>query len=769
MNKLIYVCFILFLLFGGGKGYAQKKQHPYLFFTNERVNRLKQRITKDTVISNNWEIILEEADKSLKRESPTDRIEYLSLAYLVTKDNRYASKTKEAINSLLSQSTWTNEEMLERSPAWNSELKGAEKCFAVAIGFDAIYGYLSKSERKKMAEQLVALGVKPALGDWLTGYNRIHSLNSMGHNWWSACVCMAGIASLAVENEEPQAVKWTEKVYEALPQWFGFAGDVLQFKQKTFDDKGGTYESVNYASFGISEALFFRLAWMNAHPDRKPEDISQLHQILNYILHVCYPRTGNLYNLPFGDSGLEVTCERPVKLLYAMGIGDENSLWYINQVKPFQHREGLFVNTPLGIIYQPDMTKAPRVPKYKTSELFTNFGWATMRNSWEKDATMLGVKCGFTWNHSHADANSFVIFHHGVDIIKDAGNCWYGNPLYSEYFFQSEAHNVVRFNGEGQMKEQEYAGSPLRGSLYHLMDGGNIKYVLGDATGPYANNFSRNFRHFLWMDKVIFIIDDLKTHKVGTFEWLWHPGGESKKQGADISVTKGNSSVLIRPLYPETLIKTGFAHDFPEKMQLTAIEAPMAKDLDHKETYYSVKYPEEVRQVKALNAIILKDSPEDKNIPVIEKIQGENWIGIRMKQNSKITELYINQLADGRLMHLNSCLNMNGWETDAYLFAVSYQEGTNPKDSKELFMAYGSYLRNSRNVYFDSLSKLFFIAKEENGILNIQVQGQPIIRAAFRSKKKPVSLRINEKEEKIEFDSKESLVYFKINMERNGN
>lgn len=761
MKNLKFLLLLAFICNSFSSVQAQKRQHPYLFFTNERMAVLKSRINNDTVMGNAWKEIHAQAEMALEKKNPTDKIDYLSVVYCITKDEKYASKVKEALYALINATTWSNTEMLERSPAWHSELKGAEKCFFMAIGFDAIYNYLSKNERKELAAGLVKLGIEPALNDWLIGNDRIHSLNSMGHNWWPACVCMAGVASLAVENEEPRAAEWTEKVYESLPQWFGFAGDILQFKQKSFDDNGGMYESVNYAAFGISEALFFRLAWMNANPDKKAEDISQLHHILNYFMHVCYPRTGMLYDLPFGDSGLTVTGERPVKLLYAMGIGSENSLWYINQIKAFQHREGLFVNTPLGITYHPDMRKAPVTPKYPTSQLFADFGWATMRNSWEKDATMLAVKSGFTWNHSHADANSFVLFHKGVDIIKDAGNSWYGSPLYAQYFFQSEAHNVVKFNGEGQMKEQEYGGSPLRGYLYHLLDAGNIKYILGNATGPYSNNFSRHFRHFLWLDKVILIIDDLKTHKVGEFEWLWHPGGQSRKEGMDIAVTQGESSVLIRPLYPETLIKTGFDHDFPEKMKLTAIEAPMAKDLDHKETYYSVKYPQEVRQVKAVNAIILKDSPEDKNIPVIEKIQGENWIGLRIKQGKKITDVYINQLADGRLMHLNSCIEMNGWQTDAYLFAVSYEEGTDSGKSEELFLGYGSYLRRGANAYFDSLSKLFLISKKVKSTAEITIQGQPLINAEIRMEKKPSKLIVNGKESNIEYNSKKSVIHLR--------
>lgn len=73
----------------------------------------------------------------------------------------------------------------------------------------------------------------------------------------------------------------------------------------------------------------------------------------------------------------------------------------------------------MGFFYTPDLSKAPAVPQLPTSQLFADFGWATMRDSWEKDATMLAVKSGHTWNHSHADANSFIVFHKGVDIIKD--------------------------------------------------------------------------------------------------------------------------------------------------------------------------------------------------------------------------------------------------------------------------------------------------------------------------------------------------------------
>ena len=98
----------------------------------------------------------------------------------------------------------------------------------------------------------------------------------------------------------------------------------------------------------------------------------------------------------------------------------------------------------MGFLYTPDLSKAPKLSEQKNSQLFSDFGWATMRTSWEKDATMLAVKSGHTWNHSHADANSFILFHKGVDIIKDAGNCWYPKPEYRNYFFQSWCCSTAR-------------------------------------------------------------------------------------------------------------------------------------------------------------------------------------------------------------------------------------------------------------------------------------------------------------------------------------
>ena len=698
--------------------------HPSLLFTPERVKSAKERMESgDSLMVKGWENIRRIAEAQLAKPDIM-KLEYMALAWQMTGDRRYADKLKEVLMRTADTRSWANSEMMARNPAWRSELQMAHRSFQVAVAYDAIYDTLTPAERKHIAEGMWRLAGEPLLGDWLLEPTRIHSLNSMGHNWWTSCVGMGGVLAMAIGNEVPEAAAAAKKAVDALPEWFGFAGDVIQRKPRTFDRDGGMYESINYASFGITEALILRQAWLNSHPGANLPDIPQMRQLASFFSHVAYPRTGILHSINFGDSHKNVTGESSMLLALAQpGNASKKDMerekaivgWYVGQVEPGQHREGFPRTVPMGFLYTPDTSKAPAVPDLPKSHLWEDFGWATMRDSWEKDATMLAVKSGMTWNHSHADANSFIIFHKGVDIIKDAGNCSYGKPEYRNYFFQTEAHNVVRFNGQGQPRHQQYHGSMLPGEVTGLVDEGRFKYVLANGTGPMSRWLSRNYRHFLWIDNVIYVIDDLESHEPGRFEWLWHPGGDTRKRGYDLEVTNGDAAVLVRPIYPNYLAPSDYVHDYPQHLYWEKHEAP-DETLKGTETYWSFHMPQTVDRVKGVTAVILKDSVAQKAIPQIERREGKDWIGLRVTAtDGTVTDLYINQLADGRLMHLNSWIDADGFSTDAYMLAVTYPAGSAPGAASasplasgkpsDIFMVHGSSLRRDGKVLHSSLDK----------------------------------------------------------------
>lgn len=718
---------------------TERIKHPSLLFTPERVRSAKERMAHDEYLAECWESIHTQADNLLSKKDVM-RMEYLALAWQMTGDRKYSEKLRSMLLSIADTESWANGEMMMRNPAWRSELQMAHKSFQIALAYDAIYNELSKADRNKIARGVYRLAVEPLLGDWILEPTRIHSLNSMGHNWWTSCAGMGGILALAISNEVPEAYEGAKKLIEVLPEWFDFAGDVIQHKPKSFDDGGGMYESINYASFGMTEALIFRLAWLNSHPGEKLEVLPQMELIPEFFAHVSYPRDGILYSINFGDSHQNVTGESSMLLAYAMGVENPVTLWYATLIEPGQHREGFPRTFPMGFLYTPDLKNAPETPNLPTSKLWGDFGWATMRDSWNKNATMLAVKSGMTWNHSHADANSMILYHKGVDIIKDAGNCSYGKPEYRNYFFQSDAHNVVKFNGEGQPKFQQYHGTMLPGSLHNLLDGGGIRYVLADGTGPMSHLLSRNFRHYLWLDNMILVIDDLHSHKPGQFEWVWHPGGEAVKRGGDIVVTNGEASVVIRPLYPQPLAPSNFVHDYPEMLYWEVVEAPH-ESLTKSENYYSFHLPATTDRVKGVTAIILKDSVNQKTLPDIVRTEGKDWIGLRITDNDRVTDLYINQLADGRLMHLNSWITADGWTTDAYMLAITYCKDGSVENPDRVFINHGSSLRRGEDIYFSSLSKLNVIASADGKHLDLHVNGQPRINMSYKAS--PSALSVN--------------------------
>jgi hypothetical protein len=109
-------------------------------------------------------------------------------------------------------------------------------------------------------------------------------------------------------------------------------------------------------------------------------------------------------------------------------------------------------------------------------------------------------------------------------------------------------------------------------------------------------------------------------------------------------------------------------------------------------------------------AVTLVNDKNRTNLPKIERIQSLNMDGVRIHQNGAVTDVYLNLLADGRIRHRNANATIEGWETDAYLMALTFPEGadtTNFDAASRLFIADGSYLRRDRKVCFDSLSKVF--------------------------------------------------------------
>ena len=744
--------------------------HPRLFYTPAKIKLLRSRIETNPRFQDAWQKIRDRADKLLSEKlvskeyaeggrgqhgnygRPSRQIStmamYLGLTFQCTKEPKYAEKLREALLHFIKLNRWAGD--AKRDPPWHSELNTAHFCFGYALGYDSIYDTLSENDRRTIARGMVRLGILPILNDWVLAEKRIHALDSMGHNWWSVCVATAGVASLSLIGDEPQAAEWVTTINRAFPEWFYYRGNILQNKSRNFDHRGAFYESVNYADYALFEYLLFHLAHQNTFPDALPPDIPLLDSAGDFFVHTCYPASDFLRNINFGDSSLKAHGARTLQLLIANGFETDQYHWYLNRTD-----DGL--NNPLGIInYQTKpKTSAPR--NLPHSILYPDIGWAMLRNSWEDNATMLAVKSGVAWNHAHPDAGSFIFFHGGKPLIIDSGNCSYSRREYSTYYRHSKAHNVVLIDGHAQ-NPQDIAhgdrGTVTTGRLRYLLDTAGIKYVLADATGPTSWKFSRNYRHFLWLDDIILIFDDIRTHESGKLEWLLHYEGKAEQKGADIYLRNGDAKAIVKSIYPE-------------KLNLTEKIGLKDHDPDTKIPYLALSPPEDLSEAKFIIAIIplpatIKNreaatEPKgevDGELTQLKLLKAKNMLGVRVTAKDKITDVYLNLRADGRRMHRNSNNIIDGWDTDAYLFALTRPADAQPNDIDSVtryFIACGSYLRKENTVILDSLSKIYTVFTANQPDLKIDLQGQPLLNATINTPNQLQSVHI--KDPAIQYES----------------
>jgi len=754
------------------KGWANR--YPRLYFNAETVRRFRVRLAGDAALRGRWEAFLRDCDRlveaALVPESEAERPSKrganskhanffeparqisdmglaLGFAWHVSGDERYARKLRDALLHYTAYRRWHGPGYQNRFRPWRSELVTAAFIFGVATGYDALHGFLSEAERATITYGLVKLGVLPTLEDWVLPERRIHALDSMGHNWWSVCVSMAGVGALALVNDDPRARGWVEHVASGLEEWFGYKGNRLLGKPANFDKQGAFYESVHYADYALRDYLRFYIALNNVAPDRPKPKIDALERVGDFFLHTSYPCSSERdLGVNFGDDwdgrGVET-----IALLLLAGLGRGVHRWYLDRAWRRNGKsgpEGANARVVLSFLL-PDQP-APQSPEsLPHSVLYTEPGWAVLRSSWDEDATLLAVKCGHTWNHAHADAGSFVLFHAGRPLLIDSGVCSYPRPEYRGYYSTSRAHNVVLFNGEGQPQEDFQRGSRLPGRVDCLLDCLGAKYLRADATGPMSWRLSRCLRHWLWLDDVILVVDDLLAREVGRFDWLLHYAGKAAQNGSEIAITNGPAAAKVVTLYPE-------------RVTMREEEGLADREPERKIPYLAISPADQARAQKFMFAII-PEKPGNK--PVLKSLKGDDMLGAQIISADKITDVFFNLRADGRTTHDNCNNRFEGWDTDAYLLAVTRAIGKGNDVFERVLMVDGSHVRHSGKVYWDSLVKadVLFHSGES---AEVWVRGQNSGRARLRVTKKTSFLLLNRQGADFEYLPRESSVRFRL-------
>ncbi|MGD8500670.1 MAG: hypothetical protein PVJ86_08480, partial [Phycisphaerales bacterium] len=319
--------------------------------------------------------------------------------------------------------------------------------------------------------------------------------------------------------------------------------------------------------------------------------------------------------------------------------------------------------------------------------------------------------------------------------------------------FPIEGNTLMRFSSPTESRSiQSHFFVKTQGQLYRSMDLAGFKYVLADATGPTSWKFSRNYRHFVWIDSVILIFDDVRTHEAGKLEWLLHYADSVDRDGSDLLISNGQAKAIVRPL-------------FPENMTVTEKKGLKDHDPDTEVTYLALSPKDPARETKFATAILPIPQNGRDSLPRVERLTDSEAIGVRIHENKMITDVYLNLRADGRRMHRNSNNVIHGWDTDAYLLAITRPAGTNQSDADtalRYFVACGSYLRKNDKVVLDSLSKVYTVFTPGKSQMEVALQGQPTARAALRTITEPREIQFNGKAVNAAYDKHKKTVTFRL-------
>jgi len=580
-----------------------------ILFTEENIQQLKtmQNAGRKKLVAE----LLEEAKKALEGWN----IEALGFGYYYTGDKDYFEKAREMMLGE-ADTYWCT------SDYFRGDLLTGYSCELMAYGFALFGDMLSLEDKNKIVKATYEKGIRPMLEDWLLPGTRRNIFDTMGHNWWPVCVSQAALAALVMKDETdiiPDGEELCKAACKGLEQWFAYQGNPINCKPMSMDN-GAFYESVSYLDYALHEYLVFADAYQRIMGEHPFEDTGYLKECADFFVNTMYPSSKKTYVVGFGDMDMRGLLHGRI-WLWRYGIKTPELKWYL------QNCSQTNVEHLNRALYYEEIYETPaKLPK-TLSVAYENIGWAVFRDSYEKDANMLAIKCGDTWNHAHADAAHFILYRKGVPQIYDCMTIDYSDPLYIGYYVESVAHNVLLFEGKGQDVRDNYVNHvKMRGKLYNYVDEDGFRYIVADGTGPMSRYFRKHHRHFLWVDKFILIYDDVECYEKGEVNFLLHAKEENP----------------FRMLTPCSVKECdGYAGHSMKQV-----------------TYQSYnRMTDDDGYVKFISVLAL----DDTLTPVMEELDNAYRIICGG------TVVYVNCLSDGKFLHHNCINTMDGIETDAIL------------------------------------------------------------------------------------------------------
>lgn len=546
-TKLRSVLFILIVMICGcsdtctATDYDGKKMasHPRLLLKKGGEKNIRKTLRQtpvlwnvhDRIIARSDEFLAAEPVKRIKegkrllavsREALT-RIYYLSYAYRMTEDERYASRAEQEMLAVSDFTDWNPSHFLDTG----------EMTMAVAIGYDWLYDKLSPEARRVIREAIVEKGFNAA--DDKSDAWFYHSKT----NWNSVCNGGLLYGALAIYEDEPQLCKTIiDKCLQTNP-----------LALEGYGPDGGYPEGYGYWGYGTSFQVMLIAALESAlGTDYGLSEAPGFLESARFMQYMTAP-SGSCYN--FSDAR-DMPQAMMMQYWFAKKLSDP-SIIYLEQANianpDVDFAEDRLLPSLLVFASQTDCINvtAPASPSWfnrgDTPVFIYRGGWNSPTD------TYLGVKGGRPYtSHAHMDAGSYVYERDGERWSIDLGMQEYitleskGVDLWNSeqdaqrwdvFRIGPMAHNTIIVNGrkhlvKGKAEIVDTVCSPLE------------KGAVIDMTPAIADGVSRATRRVsLDADDNLVVIDSLQAPagKPAAIQW-------QMLTGADVDILDDRTMLL---------------------------------------------------------------------------------------------------------------------------------------------------------------------------------------------------------------------------------
>lgn len=371
---------------------------------------------------------------SVSREA-LKRIFYLSYAYMTAQDERYAARAEREMLAVCGFEDWNPSHFLDVG----------EMTMAVAIGYDWLYGYLSRHSRSIIGTAIYEKGLRASENDRQAWFFRA------GNNWNQVCNAGMIYGALATMERSPEYCRaLIDKCLASNP-----------VAQKCYDPDGGYPEGYSYWDYGTGFEVMLVAALQSAlGTDAGIALQASFMRSADFMTYMVAP-SGRCYN--FYDSGANAGCI-PAKYWFARQTGNPSVVAVDEQFVG----AGRIPNDrllPIYMIFASGLDLGrQRLPESRTWVGHGDAPVFVYRSGWTRDDdTYFAIKGGrASSNHAHMDAGSFIYEYDGVRWAVDLGmhdynrleqagvdlwNMKQTSGRWDIFRIGPDSHNTLVFNG----------------------------------------------------------------------------------------------------------------------------------------------------------------------------------------------------------------------------------------------------------------------------------------------------------------------------------